>query len=285
MNYKEKYIKYKNKYLNLKGGTVCSIKSKQKSYFYYVCSNKPETQLVSTSEHLHCYNFDEIKRMDYETFAGLLECNNNIYFYLELIDEETAIAFNKLLLDTVTGSETRYYNVSIINFTKSQKKVIYNLKNNGHNMFKKVLNIFPIKFDMCLVDSIPKSGLQFNKSIIIDESELSNKQKCSRLSFEDDGKYLDYNILAGGSVNTTREIIYKVINLKLDDIKTVKSLHETWWYKYFLDTPYCAYGRLLQSTGTCWCNASINSLFLSEPIVQLLIDSFNNPLASYGNEG
>ena len=54
-----------------------------------------------------------------------------------------------------------------------------------------------------------------------------------------------------------------------------RNLEDTWWYKYYFNIPVCAYGRLSQSSGTCWCNAVINIILLTPVIYELFLEKFN----------
>ena len=51
-------------------------------------------------------------------------------------------------------------------------------------------------------------------------------------------------------------------------------LIDQWWYKYYYNIPPCSTGRLKQFTGTCWFNAALNSLLLSETTQALLVSKW-----------
>jgi hypothetical protein len=51
-------------------------------------------------------------------------------------------------------------------------------------------------------------------------------------------------------------------------------LEQIWWFKYYFSIPPCAYGRLSQSSGTCWFNTVLNIIFLTEPIQQMLVSKY-----------
>ena len=40
--------------------------------------------------------------------------------------------------------------------------------------------------------------------------------------------------------------------------------NQIWWYKYYIDTPYCAFERLTQISGSRWFNSILNLLLLSD---------------------
>lgn len=47
-------------------------------------------------------------------------------------------------------------------------------------------------------------------------------------------------------------------------------IYSQWWYMLFTKTPLCADGRLIQTQGTCWWNASANILILTDTIATML---------------
>lgn len=47
-----------------------------------------------------------------------------------------------------------------------------------------------------------------------------------------------------------------------------------WWYQYYFDVPPCAYGRFLQSTGTCWMNAILNTIILTPKMAEIAVKNF-----------
>jgi len=60
MNYKEKYILYKKKYLELKGGQLCLMKN-GKTMIYYIDNNYKGVQNRSdTTYDFMSFNFDSI---------------------------------------------------------------------------------------------------------------------------------------------------------------------------------------------------------------------------------
>ena len=51
---------------------------------------------------------------------------------------------------------------------------------------------------------------------------------------------------------------------------------DQWWFSWYFHIPPCAHIRLLQSSGSCWVNASINALFMITRIGNLFIDRYND---------
>jgi hypothetical protein len=60
------------------------------------------------------------------------------------------------------------------------------------------------------------------------------------------------------------------------------------WFKWYFSIPPCATARVSQSTGTCWMNALVNSMFLSEYTSKLIKSRFSEeeiiPLNSFGQQ-
>ena len=56
----------------------------------------------------------------------------------------------------------------------------------------------------------------------------------------------------------------------------VNDIEQMWWFKYYFSIPPCAYGRISQSSGTCWCNVILNICLLTPVISKLLIEKFKN---------
>ena len=73
----------------------------------------------------------------------------------------------------------------------------------------------------------------------------------------------------------TKEGEYNIRRLDVPK-NTTSSVHEQWWFKWFFNIPSCASGRLVQFTGTCWFNSTINLLLLTQPIAKLMVKSYNN---------
>lgn len=53
-------------------------------------------------------------------------------------------------------------------------------------------------------------------------------------------------------------------------------LIDQWWFKWYFSVPPCLSSRLTQSTGTCWMNSIINSLFFVPEIITLLTTKYNS---------
>jgi len=57
-----------------------------------------------------------------------------------------------------------------------------------------------------------------------------------------------------------------------DNIKLYNDIARNWWFEYVFDQePYCADGKLVQTYGTCWFHATLNTLFMTEKIQNILV--------------
>lgn len=55
------------------------------------------------------------------------------------------------------------------------------------------------------------------------------------------------------------------------DTKLEKLIQDNWWFDYiFNKEPLCAKGKLVQEYGTCWMHSTLNSIFLTEHLNNLL---------------
>lgn len=144
---------------------------------------------------------------------------------------------------------------------------IYNKTNDAHvsiqrvPAFKKILNVFPfnIAIHVCNENVLENIRL-INKTITVRFDPTALPDKCFIIFYENKNKKQ-----SGGDVQTE-----KLYDFRVMETNDNKKLEETWWFKYYFSIPQCAYGRLSQSTGTCWINTILNSLFLSESTAEML---------------
>ena len=281
------YKKYKMKYLSLQqGGNICSNLSKKQTKIYYISNyvdlSKGNTFTID-SKTVKLYTFDQI--LGLTGLNSIINCIDNIYIYIENIDKTTTQTItgtdysqlidhkNKELADhinkelkTKESSPDIYKNVTIVNFTNTTEYVIYTLIRDKISLFRKIVNIFPLK----IYTNIHNFEIDINRNKMINENSISKDK---------DAKFLTYTYHGG---NITKYITSKLIKfndystIKVRDIEKIKLyISSYWWYEYYFGIPYCAYGRLLQSTGTCWCNGLINLLFLTDKIKEKLIKTYN----------
>jgi hypothetical protein len=131
--------------------------------------------------------------------------------------------------------------------------MIYELENNENlNIYKKIINMIPL--DYLPRDYCNEFGYYPNKKI----TSTTNLYINSNDKFD--------------PLPNKKEITFMINK----NINNEKNLEDTWWYKYYFNIPICAYGRLTQSTGTCWCNSLINVILLTPSIYEFILEKFNN---------
>ena len=143
--------------------------------------------------------------------------------------------------------------------------MLYKLENNNEDIYKKVINMIPTDVKISInVDEFNKhfGDYTINRTKTI-AYEINNEPNNKTRIYEQKG--------GAKNINNIKNISFMVNT----NVNNEKELENSWWFKYYFQIPYCAYGRLTQSTGTCWCNTIINSLVLNPSIVNLLIEKFN----------
>lgn len=172
----------------------------------------------------------------------------NILIYAESIGKSiVSDQINKFIVSLTKNY--KFNNVTLIHETsdlvKCYVKNVYNI--NNELIFRKIINIMSYK-------KYIENNLEINdnKSLILDTTY--------NLSFGDD--IVNFMI-----VDTSR-------HYNNDDINFNTYYDNQIWFKNYINDIHCAYGRLLQISGTCWLNAVINGLFLSNGIVKILVERY-----------
>ncbi len=263
--YYNKYLKYKNKYKILKkniGGSSiqCKLDVTNDKYhiYHYTDSNitlsldNIDTTKISYTKYNYNISLTDI-------ILILNECiNKNIIMYIDnnncTIDY---IDFINILNDIITHRQSIYYNVTIINkLVKEEYSLKHNLK------FKKIINVIST-LDISTI-------LDYNTTkICIDNTSHDTFTICSKK----DNKYnIKINEQQSQAFIINRDDNeYQYILINIDKNSHPVLLNKTWWYSYYFNIPICAYRRLLQSSGTCWCNALLNSILLNTSIIKSLL--------------
>lgn len=154
----------------------------------------------------------------------------------------------------VRGKTDRLLNVVIVNLTKSYDAIIYKLNDIKKNKyFKKIINIVP---SGQYISDAKIRGI-FEESYKKNDSSGSASSSITVQHSQDD--------------QINREIIFKGYEVR--DINGLE-LNNTWWYNYYMKTPFCFYYRLFQSSGTCWMNSTLNLFILLPPLVDILLEKF-----------
>lgn len=182
-------------------------------------------------------------------------------------------------------SSIRMLNVVIIHLTNNIDKVLFKININNKRYFKKVVNVMPhtVNRDGIVVHTtadIP--GKNYPTDILNEIYEKAREIRTAGASVT-----LSYDLYS--TLDSTKfpipkdtlvkkEIVIKTIDVKTIDIKDTETkttkFNDTWWFKYYMESPYCLYYRLFQSSGTCWMNATVNLFILLSPLSSILMEKF-----------
>ena len=255
---------------SLSGTQICDINSKFTTHIYHF--EKTDPKLTINKDADYKYNFRSFDETTLENFEAILDTckSENILIYINSEDDCNFIDKINLYLSDILykSSINRFLNVTIINKTTNLKCMIYELEYNKLDIYKKIINMIPDKTKINL--NIDEYKILFKNGFI------PNRKKTIEYII-DENKINNSNLQFGGTTNIIKEISWMVNT----NVNNEKELENTWWYKYYFNIPSCAYGRLTQSTGTCWCNAFINTILLTPGIYELIIDKFNKLSKEY----
>ena len=190
----------------------------------------------------------------------------NIFFliYFEDLTKEYCDVISNLLIKYTSKGDI-FMGVSIYNKTLDAHVSIQHVYG-----FRKIVNIFPFDRAIKICDQTVFDTIRLiNKTITVSFDPTKPLEKCYDIWYEDKNKK-QY----GGDDSTNPNI--QIFNFRLMKTNNSTELENTWWFKYYFSIPPCAFGRLAQSTGTCWLNVALNILFLSEPIADILIKKYHS---------
>lgn len=234
---------------------------------YYIGKNKINWEKSNTIG----YTFETLT---YEPIENLIESlkpifdqassnpKTNYLIYLEELTVQHCIELSKLI-SYLSESGKIFMNITIYNKTINAHLSIIRV-----NGFKKIVNIFPFDRAIKVCDqNVFESVIFINKTITVqfDPTKLEN---CFTIWYENKTKQ-------SGGVNVFSPDVIKLYDFRMMDTNDSTELESTWWFKYYFSIPPCAYGRLAQSSGTCWLNVCLNILFLSEPIADLIVLNYH----------
>ena len=272
--YKTKYLKYKEKYLNHKkiynlnlGGYICDFNKDMDVTIYHF-----------TTEHL--INTDNIKNPTTGKSIKYININQNLdeMKFNNLLDEiiktcgniNILIIINSIYLPSIYNLFNNYCttnefiktnllnNITLINLTNDNKKVLYDYKNeNNIDIFRKNINIFGYNTKITINDTTFFENITPDKNFtkLVD----TEKKELGQISFPKKG---------GANIFTN----IRLMNVYYNSTNLV----DQWWFKWYFSVPPCLSSRLTQSTGTCWMNSIINSLFFVPEIITLLTTKYNS---------
>jgi hypothetical protein len=171
---------------------------------------------------------------------------------------------------TASTSDDLFSNITLINLTNTNRKVLYFYKNkNNYEIFRKNVNIIPFDTNIFINEDFSFNGIIKNTDFIkqVNVTEPDIKKDCKY--------YVSYPTLTplkGG--NKHQYVNFRLMNIE-NIPKDSTKLVDQWWFKWYFFVPPCLSNRLMQKSGTCWMNSVINSLFFVPEISTLLIKKYN----------
>ncbi len=290
--YNDVKYSYNNRIIDIIENIYVVDESKETN-IYYISNRKIKfSKKKIDNNNFYLINFNEFLKYKIEDIKKIFDYKYNVYIFIESENNiKLTEHFNDLLEEFFENNKNRLLNITIVNYTEDTRSIIYNFKIDDQNIFKKIINIFPynkkILIDKKFVSEYDKYYyLRYRSSyVIVNYNNKINDKDMQYLTFYPyTYNFYEFNYLEGGKNNTkfSKEFVFNFINfvnvnedkkkekppLYLGDIK------EIWWYKYYFEKSICSYGRLLQSSGTCWCNTLLNILFLTDSFRKILINSY-----------
>jgi hypothetical protein len=209
--------------------------------------------IYSLTKKIINYNkIDDVKNIETIFKKIINECDNkNILIIIDsILIPDISEKINFFLQNNINNKDFYLQNISIINITNDNRKTIFIVNNKKNTeIFRKIINVFPIKSDYFLNDKDFFKNIQINKNI----SKNINPNST----------YLYVLKQKGGNI---KKINIRVMNTKSNSY----NLEDQWWFNWYFNVPPCAHIRLLQTSGTCWINSSINSLFMTTNISNII---------------
>ena len=293
--YKIKYLKYKEKYLNFKQKYCVYNKSLDITIYHFytenLINNNPfdeslQTQNVviqkltvpsiiknpTTNKNIiyHKQNrfmsTDDFKKL-IDPIIEACKINNVLIIIDSRFDPDPPVTEHKkdvykLFNECFFNCQNLYENITLINLTDDNTKVLYLYKNSmGLEIFRKNVNIIPYDTTLSLNERNFFSNMEPDKNYI-KEVDFSKEPGDFFVAFP--------TSQTGG---TKHNVNFRKMNIKNTPPDSIK-LVDQWWFKWYFSVPPCLSNRLMQATGTCWMNSIINSLFFVPKIEELLKNEY-----------
>jgi len=229
---------------------------------YYINNNNFKYNNTQSNE----YEFFEYKFNIYnleEKIGEILEEKTKVLIYFENINEE----YLKKIINVLDKHKNfELLNITIFNkITNADLAIPLFFTKSNIKTYKKILNIFPFETAIKVSNDTTFQLLNIvNKSIDVVLNNDEPKDKLYSIWYQKKMK---------GGFNNIKQKRYV---FRLMETIESESLDQTWWFKYYFNIPVCAYGRISQSSGTCWCNIILNICLLTRGISTLFIEKFNN---------
>jgi len=233
---------------------------------YYIGNNKINLSKSDKKD----YIFETINLKSIDNFLEKIqfildECNKSDYkkinylLCFENLNKDYCDALSKLLDD---NKSKIFMGLTIYNKTIDAHVCVEAVLG-----YKKIVNIFPFDLAIKVCDQkVYDTLLLINRTITVVFDPTAPLKNCYTIYYEKKNKQ------SGGNTSSN----FKRFNFRLMQTNDSNELENTWWFRYYFSIPPCAFGRLSQSSGTCWLNTVLNILFLSEPIADLLVQKYNS---------
>ncbi len=225
---------------------VCFRNDKRSTYVYHVRVSQQrkfdysnENVRVIDVEIKNIQSYSILSSKVLESFVKL-QCDRNILVYGSSNSQTNTQALVVKLMQEMVDSlpkNKRWNNVTFIHECKNTANVVFDTYNDKKQLVcKKIVNaiISNLVFYPGTNDALQKN---WNYTILDQDTNRNYTLRAVQLPT---------------STNTTQ-------------------LEEAWWYKWYITSPYCVFGRFIQFSGTCWFNSVINSLILVPSIAVILI--------------
>ena len=215
----------------------CVQNKEHKTYIYHILDSKEKPLnakgLDEIFQYRHLYNDSHFEEKMNDILASCK--TRNILVYFSSVNNKSIVKKLNMYFSKYSSGIKHFMNVSFINFVSESKKYFV---------------------DTLLF--IPPSPT-FRKIINVYHGDFIHNIKT----------YFEQPAWAVG-LEQKSDVSYTVQQI-VTTPNTGNDLVDQWWFKYYIDIPVCASGRLMQFTGTCWFNAAINAMLLSEITQSLLI--------------
>jgi len=223
---------------------------------------------LSTYEQFLYKNDPSLENYLENIFKNAISCNENMLIFCSSVEKNVSIPFN----NSLKKINKRLGNVTIIHETVDSGKIINMVFDNNDislQLIRKITNVLPLNSNLSLHKSINDNimqDVQPDKTYVLESLE-GKSSPVAPISFDGyDGPGIG-GIQAGGALPGKVFIQFR----KTSPPTTPQNLDEWWWYRWYFNVPPCANGRLMQLSGTCWFNASINVFLLSPTISKYLM--------------
>ena len=275
IDYKEKYKKYKRKYQLLRNEknslnmnyaiNNCNFdKNMDCKIYHFTTENLTNTMNIKNPTTDRKIIYIKVVLFSIELINQIIEeCNlvNILIVINSILLPDIYSIFNNYLTNNTKIKNSILQNITIINLTNDNTKVIYNLTNSqNENIFRKIINVFGKDSEKILV-----TNPNFFRETPVDRNlikEINTDEKSLwQISFT------PKNPMYGGEI---RKLYIRLMNTKSKS----SNLSDQWWFKWYFSVPPCLSYRLSQSSGTCWLNSIINSMFFVPKISEILVKNF-----------